>query len=58
MGQAYDRAVRRGERSARGVDLLAALLAATGSRAVEVLATVGVDVGTVARRAVRTGEAL
>ncbi|WNZ13137.1 Clp protease N-terminal domain-containing protein [Streptomyces sp. 11x1] len=58
MGQAYDRAVRRGERSAHGVDLLAALVATTGSRAVEVLATVGVDVGAVARRVVRTGEAL
>ncbi|WP_259408078.1 Clp protease N-terminal domain-containing protein [Streptomyces akebiae] len=56
MSQAHDRAVRRGERSAHGVDLLAALVAAPGSRAVEVLGTVGVDVGVVARRTVRTGE--
>ncbi|MDX3134104.1 hypothetical protein PV367_30945, partial [Streptomyces europaeiscabiei] len=37
MTQAYDRAVRRGDGSAQGVDLLAVLVAATGSRAVEVL---------------------
>ncbi|WP_443080269.1 Clp protease N-terminal domain-containing protein [Streptomyces sp. SP18BB07] len=54
MSQAYDRARRRGERSAHGVDLLAALVAANGSRAVEVLGTVGVDVGGVARRVVET----
>lgn len=57
MDQAYGRAVRRGERSAHGVDLLAELVAAPGSRAVEVLGTVGVDVGVVARRVARTGEA-
>ncbi|SFM93879.1 Clp amino terminal domain-containing protein, pathogenicity island component [Streptomyces sp. cf124] len=56
MSQAYDRALRRGERSAHGVDLLEALVGATGSRAVEVLGTVGVDVGAVARRVARTGE--
>ncbi|WRY99970.1 peptidase [Streptomyces sp. NBC_00487] len=56
MTQAYDRAVRRGEWSAHGVDLLAVLVAAAGSRAVEVLGTMGVDVGAVARRIARTGE--
>ncbi|ULR49204.1 Clp protease N-terminal domain-containing protein [Streptomyces deccanensis] len=54
MRQAYDRAQRRGERSAHGVDLLAALVVANGSRAVEVLGTVGLDVGLVARRVVQT----
>ncbi|MDX3646148.1 Clp protease N-terminal domain-containing protein [Streptomyces sp. MB09-02B] len=58
MSQAYDRALARGERVAHGVDLLAVLVAATGSRAVEVLGTVGVDIGAVARRVVRSGEAL
>lgn len=56
MTQADDRAVRRGERSAQGVDLLAVLVAATGSRAVEVLGKVGVDGGVVARRIPGTGE--
>ncbi|MFE7835410.1 Clp protease N-terminal domain-containing protein, partial [Streptomyces sp. NPDC057474] len=56
MTQAYDRAVRRGQGSAHGVDLLAVLVAATGSRAVEVLGNVGVDVAVVARRIARTGE--
>lgn len=56
MTQAYERAVRRGERLAHGVDLLAVLVGAAGSRAVEVLGNVGVDVGVVARRIARTGE--
>ncbi|MGW0845720.1 Clp protease N-terminal domain-containing protein [Streptomyces sp. NPDC002787] len=56
MAQAYDRAVRRGERLAHGVDLLAVLVAAAGSRAVEVMGEVGVDVGAVARRIAWAGE--
>ncbi|WP_338899449.1 Clp protease N-terminal domain-containing protein [Streptomyces sp. TG1A-60] len=56
MTQAYDRAVRRGERLAHGVDLLAVLVGAAGSRAVEVLGNVGVDAGVVARRIARAGE--
>ncbi|WP_200300952.1 Clp protease N-terminal domain-containing protein [Streptomyces adelaidensis] len=48
MNQAYDRAVRRGEGRTRGVDLLAVLVSAAGSRAVEVLGKVGIDVGAVA----------
>ncbi|MDX3634644.1 peptidase [Streptomyces europaeiscabiei] len=56
MTQAYDRAVRRGDGSAQGVDLLAVLVAATGSRAVEVLGNVGVDGGAVARRIAGAGE--
>ncbi|MFF6780770.1 Clp protease N-terminal domain-containing protein [Streptomyces sp. NPDC012510] len=50
MTQAYACAVRRGERLTHGVDLLVALVAATGSRAVEVMGAVGIDVGAVARR--------
>ncbi|UUU20560.1 peptidase [Streptomyces sp. DSM 40750] len=56
MTQAYDRAVRRGEWLAHGIDLLAVLVGAAGSRAVEVLGNVGVEAGVVARRIARTGE--
>ncbi|MDX2718273.1 Clp protease N-terminal domain-containing protein, partial [Streptomyces stelliscabiei] len=56
MTQAYDRAVLRGAGAARSVDLLAVLVAATGSRAVEVLAKVGVDRDVVARRLAEVGE--
>jgi hypothetical protein len=56
MTQAYDRAVLRGAGSAQGVDLLAVLVAATGSRAVEVLRKVGVDGEAVARRIAETDE--
>ncbi|WUI50406.1 peptidase [Streptomyces sp. NBC_00414] len=44
MAAAYERAVRRGGLLADGVDLLAALAAEPGSRAVEVLGRAGVDV--------------
>ncbi|UUU35366.1 peptidase [Streptomyces sp. CA-210063] len=56
MAQAYERAERRGERVAHGIDLLAVLVGAAGSRAVEVLGNISVDVGVVARRIARTGE--
>ncbi|WP_216590307.1 Clp protease N-terminal domain-containing protein [Streptomyces brasiliscabiei] len=56
MTQAYDRAVRRGGRAAHGLDLLAVLVAAGGSRAVEVMGGVGVDAAVVARRIADTGE--
>jgi hypothetical protein len=56
MTQAHDRAVLRGAGTARGVDLLAVLVAATGSRAVEVLGKVGVDRDVVARRIAEVGE--
>ncbi|MFE7766775.1 Clp protease N-terminal domain-containing protein, partial [Streptomyces sp. NPDC057438] len=55
MTRAYDRAVLRGAGSAHGVDLLAVLVVATGSRAVEVLGKVGVDGELVARRIAETG---
>ncbi|QNP76038.1 Clp protease N-terminal domain-containing protein [Streptomyces roseirectus] len=45
MGAARERARRRGVAPAQGVDLLAAVLADPGSRAVEVLARAGVDAG-------------
>ncbi|UPZ32570.1 peptidase [Streptomyces sp. LRE541] len=45
MEAAYERAVRRGDPFAGGVDLLAALVAEPESRAVEVLGRAGVDVG-------------
>ncbi|MEU6026722.1 Clp protease N-terminal domain-containing protein [Streptomyces tauricus] len=45
MEAAYERAVRRGDPFAGGVDLLAALVAEPASRAVEVLGRAGVDVG-------------
>ncbi|BCL32105.1 peptidase [Streptomyces aurantiacus] len=45
MAAAYERATRRGERLAAGVDLLAALVAEPKSRAVEVLGRAGVDAG-------------
>ncbi|MEU3697053.1 Clp protease N-terminal domain-containing protein [Streptomyces griseoviridis] len=48
---ARDRAARRGATGACGVDLLAALVADPGVRAVEVLARAGVDRGTVLARA-------
>ncbi|MFD8735122.1 Clp protease N-terminal domain-containing protein [Streptomyces sp. NPDC059618] len=44
MEGAYERAVLRGETSARGLDLLAALVADPRARAVEVLGRAGVDV--------------
>ncbi|QFQ95848.1 peptidase [Streptomyces phaeolivaceus] len=56
MTQAYDRAVLRGERAAHGLDLLAVLVAAGGSRAMEVLGGVGVDAEAVARRIAVIGE--
>ncbi|MEU9141659.1 Clp protease N-terminal domain-containing protein [Streptomyces sp. NPDC048404] len=43
LGEAYERAVLRGDERARGLDLLAALLADPRSRAVEVLGRAGVD---------------
>ncbi|MFE1287270.1 Clp protease N-terminal domain-containing protein [Streptomyces sp. NPDC058751] len=43
MGEAYERAVLRGDERARGLDLLAALVADPRSRAVEVLVRAGVD---------------
>ncbi|MER6155953.1 peptidase [Streptomyces sp. NPDC001868] len=58
MTQAYDRAVRRGERSAHGVDLLAVLVTVAGSRAVEVLGKVGVDAGAMALRIAAAGGGL
>ncbi|GAA2284670.1 hypothetical protein GCM10010145_56280 [Streptomyces ruber] len=54
MEEARARAERRGETRARGIDLLAALVAAPDARAVEVLRRAGVDAeavtGSVARR--------
>ena len=50
LGAAYARAVQRREIRARGLDLLAAILADPGSRAVEVLGRAGVDVRTQAAR--------
>ena len=44
MGEAYERAVLRGDERARGLDLLTALVADPRSRAVEVLGRAGVDV--------------
>ncbi|MFC8198358.1 Clp protease N-terminal domain-containing protein [Streptomyces sp. NPDC060006] len=44
MTAAYERATRRGDLLAEGVDLLAALITEPGSRAVEVLGRAGVDV--------------
>nr|WP_314414016.1 Clp protease N-terminal domain-containing protein [Streptomyces sp. DSM 40484] len=44
METAYERAVRRGDAFADGVDLLAALASEPGSRAVEVLGRAGVEV--------------
>ncbi|MFF5363074.1 Clp protease N-terminal domain-containing protein [Streptomyces scabiei] len=55
MTGAYDRAVLRGAESAHGVDLLAVLVVAGGSRAVEVLGKVGVDGEAVARRIAQAG---
>ncbi|MBP5904856.1 peptidase [Streptomyces sp. LBUM 1478] len=55
MTRAYDRAVLRGAESAHGVDLLAVLVVAGGSRAVEVLGQVGVDGEAVARRIAQAG---
>jgi len=43
MEEAYERAVLRGEEQARGLDLLAAVVADPQSRAVEVLGRAGVD---------------
>ncbi|MGW3913316.1 Clp protease N-terminal domain-containing protein [Streptomyces sp. NPDC005070] len=43
MGEAYGRAVLRGDGHARGLDLLAAVVADPRSRAVEVLGRAGVD---------------
>ena len=45
MGDACERAGRRGEERACGLDLLAAVVADTRSRAVEVLGRAGVDAG-------------
>ncbi|MGW0712271.1 peptidase [Streptomyces sp. NPDC002643] len=55
MTQAYERAVRRGEERARGLDLLAAILAAPASRAVEVLGSARVATETLARRIAEPG---
>jgi ATP-dependent Clp protease ATP-binding subunit ClpA len=44
MGEAYERAVLRGDERARDLDLLTALVADPRSRAVEVLGRAGVDV--------------
>ncbi|MDX2827321.1 Clp protease N-terminal domain-containing protein [Streptomyces ipomoeae] len=52
MTQAYERAVRRDEERARGVDLLAAIVAAPASRAVQVLGNARVDAEVLARRIV------
>ncbi|MFD5637628.1 Clp protease N-terminal domain-containing protein [Streptomyces sp. NPDC127077] len=43
MGEAYERAVLRGDERARGLDLLAAVVADPRSRAVEVLGRAGVN---------------
>ncbi|WP_240658137.1 Clp protease N-terminal domain-containing protein [Streptomyces populi] len=43
MEEAYERAVRRGDERARGLDLLVALVADPRSRAVEVLGRAGVE---------------
>ncbi|MFF2508662.1 Clp protease N-terminal domain-containing protein [Streptomyces sp. NPDC058067] len=50
MEAALGRAVRRGDRRARGVDLLAALAADRDCRAVEVLARAGIDTESLRRR--------
>ncbi|MFE9097478.1 Clp protease N-terminal domain-containing protein [Streptomyces sp. NPDC007264] len=50
MDVAYARAERRGDACARGLDLLAAITADPGSRAVEVLGRTGVDVRALAAR--------
>jgi hypothetical protein len=56
MAQVYERAVRRGEERAHGVDLLAVIVAVPASRAVEVLRRTGVDVGALARRIEQLGD--
>ncbi|MGV9244983.1 Clp protease N-terminal domain-containing protein [Streptomyces sp. NPDC003710] len=50
LNSAYGRAARRGAARARGLDLLAAILADPESRAVEVLGRAGVDVGALQAR--------
>ncbi|MEU6663900.1 Clp protease N-terminal domain-containing protein [Streptomyces sp. NPDC046821] len=50
MEAALDRAVRRGEKRARGVDLLAALAADGECRAADVLARAGIDRESLRRR--------
>ena len=50
MDAAYGRAVRRGDARARGLDLLASIVADPESRAVEVLVRAGVDVRALATR--------
>ncbi|WP_405917667.1 Clp protease N-terminal domain-containing protein [Streptomyces sp. NBC_00728] len=50
MEKAYERAVLRGDERARGLDLLAALVADPRSRAVEVLARAGVELSPLLER--------
>ncbi|MEV6593894.1 Clp protease N-terminal domain-containing protein [Streptomyces acidicola] len=50
MEDAYGRAERRGGQRARGVDLLAAIVAAPESRAVEVLGRAGIDADELSER--------
>jgi Clp amino terminal domain, pathogenicity island component len=50
LSAAHGRAAQRRESRARGLDLLAAILADRGSRAVEVLGRAGMDVRTLAAR--------